>query len=103
MTQLGRERVALPWRRDADRVRDSDAVDAHPVDGGVDLEQVAFGRAEAVLAREASFLAVILDELDDRAGFAEDVVHALAVGELTQVRRRPEQDVDPGHAGLDRN
>src|SRR4029077_5913243 len=38
VTQLDGERVALPRGRDPDGVRDADAVDAHPSDGGVDLE-----------------------------------------------------------------
>src|SRR5712691_4844075 len=100
MAQLRRERVALPRCRDADGVRHADAVHPHLIDGGIDPEEVSLGRAEAVLAREADFLAVILDELDDGAGLADDVVDALSVRELAQVRRRTEEDVDARDTGL---
>src|SRR2546428_3058079 len=43
VAQLDRERVALAWRGDTDRVRDAYAVPAHSVHPGGDLEQVALG------------------------------------------------------------
>jgi len=101
MPELDGERVALPRRRDPDGVGDADPVHAHLVDGLIDPQEVALGRAEAVLAREADLLPVVLDELDDPARLDDDLVDALAVREVAEERRRPEEDVDPGHAGLD--
>src|SRR2546422_718901 len=101
--QLHRERVAPAGRGDADGVGDTDPVHAHPVDRGVNLEEVALGRAEAVLGREADLLGVVADERDDLGGVGDDLVDALSVAELPQVRRRSEQDVDAVDAGLDRD
>src|SRR6267143_6468493 len=84
VAQLDRERVALPRGRDAHRVGDADTVHPHAIDRGVDLEEVALGRAEAVLARETNFLAVIADEADDLAGVLDDLVDGLAMAELAE-------------------
>src|SRR2546425_5415609 len=101
MAKLHRERVALARRRDPDGVSDAYTVHAHAVHGRVDPEEVALRRAEAVLAREAHLLAVVADEGDDLASVLDDLVDALPVAELAQVRRGPEEDVDTVDAGLD--
>src|SRR5207253_8660968 len=67
VAELDGERVTLTRRRDPHGVGDADAIHAHLVDRLVDPQQVALGRAEAVLAREPDLLAVILDEFDDPA------------------------------------
>ena len=103
VTQLCREGIAPSRRGDAYGVRHTDAVHAHSVHRGVDLEEVTLGRTEAVLAREPDLHAVVLDELDDRARLADDVVDTLAVRELTQVRRGAEQNVDARDTGLHRD
>src|SRR5437867_6816358 len=103
MSQLDCERIALPRGRDADRVRDADAVHAHPVHCRIDLEEIAFGGAKAVLAREADLLAVIADERDHLAGVLDDLVDALPVAELAQDRGCPKKDVDAIDAGLHGN
>src|SRR5438477_89134 len=100
VAELDGERVALTGARDADGVGDADAVHAHPVHGRVHLEEIALGRPEAVLAREADLLAVIADEGDDLAGVLDDLVDAFAVAELAEDRGRAEEDVDAIDAGL---
>ena len=86
MAKLDRERIALPGRRDADGVGHADPVHSHLVHRLVDAQEVPLRGAEAVLAREADLLAVVLDELDDPAGLDDDLVHALPVRELAKER-----------------
>src|SRR6267143_1484720 len=100
VAELDGERITLTRVRDADGVRDADAVHAHPVHRRVDLEEIALGRTEAVLAGEADFLAVVADERDHLARVFDDLVDALAMAELAQDRGRAEEDVDAVDAGL---
>src|SRR5882762_2633885 len=76
VAELDRERIALPRGRDADRVRDTDAVHAHPVHGRVHLEEIALGRAKAVLAGKTDFLPVVANESDHLARVFDDLVDA---------------------------
>jgi hypothetical protein len=101
LAQLAHQRVALARRRDADGVGDPDAVHAHVGDRPVYREQIALRGAEGVLRGEAHLLAVLLDEADHRARLVDDLLDALAVGELAQDRGGAEEDVDTVDAGLD--
>src|SRR5881628_32521 len=54
-----------------------DAMGVNRVDRLVHPEEVALGRAERILAREADLLAVVLDERDDVARLGDDFVDGL--------------------------
>ena len=86
MAQLDRERVALARRGDPNGVSHADAIDAHPGDRRVHPKEVAFGRAEAVLAREAHLFSVVADERDDLPRVGDDLVDGLPVTEFAQDR-----------------
>ena len=91
----------LPGSRDADGIRDADAVDAERVHGAVDRQQIVRVGAEGILARKAHDEAVRPREPDALLRAGDHRREAVAVAVRPQVAGHPVEDVDAVHARVD--